>query len=1301
MMSFYYDWGSCQWDTTQSYSYGDQSFDCFSSSTYSCSTSNYYGDNCVTLDSYSSDNVLHTEFDCEVSNVSFNLYGVNIWDCGDGNLCDVTFKDVDGNDVQPTYTWVDGHVKVTCDQPIASIDIVNSSYCNFSFKVGSIYCDPQPTGDGIVSGSAGEDLIDYDYLGDPDGDQVDHNDALIAGETGNDDIIDAGDGNDVVLAGDGNDEVYGGTGDDNLSGNGGNDVIYGDSELGTVPAASGENLIVNGSFEDTTGMSQISYGYTAYGSISGWTSDTPYDPYAEPDIDIHSDERGGLVATDGNYWLDLAGTPGNLSIGQDVQGVTNGVEYTLSFDAGDIAGGNNGFEVYWGGQLIDTIDPTDGYMSSYSYTVTGGAGDGSDRLQFVGTGPVDNFGASIDNVQLVGTIVPDAAGNDTIDGGDGDDILYGEDGEDRLIGGAGDDSMFGGAGNDIIDDVSSTSNDGAGNDYADGGAGDDGIWTGEGDDTLVGGSGDDFLNGEAGNDVIYGGADSDYIRADGGDYVDGGSEGNDDDTLDLSGRGPFYLTNVTPDLNGNGTNGTVVFVDAYGTPTGETIEYVEIENIIGDKVNMTPDAVNDTATTDEDTPVTIDVLANDSDPDGDPLTVVSASSPDGDVTINPDGTLTFTPNPDFNGDATITYTVEDPSGLQDTASVDVTVNPVNDAPDAVDDIATTDFNTPVTVAVLANDSDPEGDPLSVVSASSPDGTVVINPDNTITFTPYDGFEGQASVSYTIQDPDGLTDTAEVVICVNDDPRDGTVEGTMGDDLIDVNYTGDPDGDMVDANDAILPGDTGNDDLIHGFGGDDTIISGDGNDEVYGDEGNDTITDTEGSDTVYGGDGNDVIDTSNGSDPLPDLAYPGLWAADADPNDDKDFVDGGTGDDVISTGDDADSIIGGTGNDTIDGGIDADTIDGGEGNDVIIGGEGSDIIDGGAGDDLIYGGLDDSFPDTINIPDADGDLVTNNGKDVIDAGAGNDTVYGADDDDTILGGTGDDYLDGGVDDDLIFGGDGQDTIIGGEGTDNLSGGYGSDTFLGGNAGDVVVGGEDADGNDWDVLDLNGSNVDFVTYTSADREDGIVTFNDGSTMTFSEIENVIPCFTPGTMIATARGEVPVENLKEGDKVITRDNGIQEIAWVGHKEMSGKQLIANPHLKPVLVKAGSLGHGLPERDMMVSPNHRLLVASDLTQLYFEEREVLAAAKHLVGSAGIHQVDVMATTYIHFMFERHEVVLSNGSWTESFQPGDYSLKGIGNSQRNEIFELFPELKEKAGLAGYQSARKSLKKHEARLLVR
>ena len=150
-----------------------------------------------------------------------------------------------------------------------------------------------------------------------------------------------------------------------------------------------------------------------------------------------------------------------------------------------------------------------------------------------------------------------------------------------------------------------------------------------------------------------------------------------------------------------------------------------------------------------------------------------------------------------------------------------------------------------------------------------------------------------------------------------------------------------------------------------------------------------------------------------------------------------------------------------------------------------------------------------------------------------------------------------------------------------------------------------------------------------------------------------------------------------------------------------MDWKALAANPHLKPVLIQKGSLGNDLPERDMMVSPNHRMLVANDKTSLYFEEREVLAAAKHLINNQGVHSVDTMGISYLHFMFDNHEVVLSDGAWTESFQPGDYTLQGIGNAQRSEILELFPELATAEGIKGYQAARRTLKAHEARLLAK
>ena len=446
-----------------------------------------------------------------------------------------------------------------------------------------------------------------------------------------------------------------------------------------------------------------------------------------------------------------------------------------------------------------------------------------------------------------------------------------------------------------------------------------------------------------------------------------------------------------------------------------------------------------------------------------------------------------------------------------------------------------------------------------------------------------------------------------------DMRDGIVSGTDGNDTIDLGYTGDPDGDRIDAGDAILPGEGPDDDI------------------VYAGAGNDTVRAELGDDDVYAGTGNDSV-----------------W--------------GGVGDDLILGEDGNDTLRGEQDNDTLDGGAGNDTLFGGRGNDSLIGGAGNDTLDGGRGDDIIEGG---------------------SGFDVIHGGGGDDTITG------------------GADRDVMFGGDDRDTFFGGTDGDLVDGGEGT------TSGNVL--------DDYDTLDLTGAGEAnnpggraVVEYDN-NPENGTVLFldkdgNETGSLKFRNIENVIEdviCFTPGTMIATPKGERRVETLQAGDRVITRDNGIQEIQWLGHRGVLGTELRRKPHLKPILIKAGALGNGLPERDTLVSPNHRVLVASDKTALYFEEREVLVAAKHLIGLEGVRVGEVTSTKYIHVMFAQHEVILSNGAWTESFQPGDYSLQGIGNAQRNEIIELFPELGTREGLDGYMSARRSLKKHEARILTK
>ncbi len=183
-------------------------------------------------------------------------------------------------------------------------------------------------------------------------------------------------------------------------------------------------------------------------------------------------------------------------------------------------------------------------------------------------------------------------------------------------------------------------------------------------------------------------------------------------------------------------------------------------------INDAPNAENDVITTEEDTAVTIDVLVNDSDVEGDALSIQSASVPSeqGSVDIV-DGKLVFTPAENFNGEATITYIVTD-GDLTDEAKVSVTVTPVNDSPVAVDDTTSIQEDTAVTIDVLPNDSDVDGDKLSIQSASVPEaqGKVEIV-EGKLVFTPAENFNGDAEITYTVTDGQ-LTDEAKVTVTVN-------------------------------------------------------------------------------------------------------------------------------------------------------------------------------------------------------------------------------------------------------------------------------------------------------------------------------------------------------------------------------------------------------------------------------------------------------------------------------------------------------------------------------------------------------
>ncbi|MEO0486059.1 MAG: Hint domain-containing protein [Pseudomonadota bacterium] len=205
------------------------------------------------------------------------------------------------------------------------------------------------------------------------------------------------------------------------------------------------------------------------------------------------------------------------------------------------------------------------------------------------------------------------------------------------------------------------------------------------------------------------------------------------------------------------------------------------------------------------------------------------------------------------------------------------------------------------------------------------------------------------------------------------------------------------------------------------------------------------------------------------------------------------------------------------------------------------------------------------------------------------------------------------------------------------------------------------------------------------------------NNGTSVYYSDF---VPCFVAGTMIATNKGPMRVEDLKPGHMVLSRDHGFKEIAWAGKKTLNRMDLQISPELRPIRIKANALGKGSPSQDLVVSPNHRMLVSGPEVAMNFGTDEVLVPAKFLLHRPGIDLVTDEGVTYHHILFDRHEVVLSNECWTESFLPGDEAMKGIGFQQNREIYRLFPELKEELSSVAFRAARQILKRKEAVLAL-
>ena len=815
--------------------------------------------------------------------------------------------------------------------------------------------------------------------------------------------VHAGGGNDTLEGGSGNDTLQGGDGDDtfSLTGAFGDDVITGGELSETngdtldASALSGDISLLlttpeNGTLTEgggTASFTEIEAVELGSGddTVTGSSGDDTVSTGAGADI-----VDGG----DGNDTFDLGAGDGAvdtvvLENGDDVD-VLIGFEAPIDNRDGTFTGQDQ-LDVTGlldlGGDPVDVNDVTVSNDGSGNAQLT--FPDGT-AVILIGIPPGDV--ASHAALGAMGIpmgpdfTVEGSAGDDTIDAaylgdpegdvvdgsdaadGSNDDLIIAFEGDDTAYGGDGDDTIFGGLGNDTL-------------------IGEDG------NDTLLGEEGSDFLNGVEGDDLLFGGIGNDFIEAGEGNDTLFGDEGDDSINGDLGDDTVF------------GGDGNDVVRGSFGNDTvygGEGDDYVW--GGYGDDLHIVEnDFGNDTYFGDSEDETLGDTLDLSAVTDDLTLDLTDGNAENGSFT---DGTYTATFTEIENivlGAGTDTIVLSDTSGAD----------------------VVSGFEGPID----NRDGTFTGNDQLDVSAVTSDGTTPVHTGNVLVSDDGSGnavltFPSGAAITLIGVSPGDLISPAALeAIGIPPDPRDGTVSGTASDDVMNAGYTGDPDGDRIDNNDALLPGDTGNDDLIEAGAGNDFIFAGDGDDEIYGGADNDTVVqnETSGSDTIIGGEtggDQDVVDFGSTTDPGGvTVSFTGDEAGTYD-------VGGGAADGTFS---EIEGITGTNFDDTLDASNDSlgVTIAGLDGDDTITGGTGDDALSGWDDDDVIAGGLGDDY--------VDGDA----GNDTLDGEAGNDQVIGDDGNDILDGGTGNDTLYAGADDDVLTGGTGADTLFAGAGNDAIN------------------------------------------------------------------------------------------------------------------------------------------------------------------------------------------------------------------------------------------------------------------------
>lgn len=198
-----------------------------------------------------------------------------------------------------------------------------------------------------------------------------------------------------------------------------------------------------------------------------------------------------------------------------------------------------------------------------------------------------------------------------------------------------------------------------------------------------------------------------------------------------------------------------------------------------------------------------------------------------------------------------------------------------------------------------------------------------------------------------------------------------------------------------------------------------------------------------------------------------------------------------------------------------------------------------------------------------------------------------------------------------------------------------------------------------------------------------------------------ENAVPCFVKGTLIATTDGERPIETLGVGDRVLTVDGGAAPIRHILRRQIGARRLAAEPTLRPVRIKAGAFGAGRPHTDLLVSPFHRILIGGWDIELHFGAEEAFAHAVHLVNDHSVVRDDTPGpVTYFHLIFDRHEIIHSNGLASESLHLGNVAIRSLDREDVAELRRLFPETESLADRDGLALARNCLTRREAALVA-